>query len=108
LLSVSAAEKVILDTDIERARAVGRENVARYLRLVNYRTNLMREGWAESDLAEGGSDALVDALILHGEPRRVADGIRAHVDAGADHVCVQVLGGDPIDGQRRLAQFLLD
>jgi probable F420-dependent oxidoreductase len=100
-------QKVILDTDIERARAVGRENVARYLRLVNYRNNLLREGWAETDLADGGSDTLVDALILYGEVPKVAEGIKAHLEAGADHVCIQVLGGDPIEGQRRLAEVLL-
>jgi probable F420-dependent oxidoreductase len=100
-------QKVILDTDVERARAVGREVVARYLGLVNYRNSLLREGWAETDLADGGSDALIDGLILHGEVGRVADGLRAHLDAGADHVGVQVLGGDAIEGHRKLAPALL-
>ena len=98
--------KVVLDSD--RFEELARPNVSRYLALVNYRNNLLREGWSEDDLADGGSDRLVDALVLNGSASVVAAGIRAHLDAGADHVCVQVLGDDPTDAYRTLAGLLLD
>jgi len=80
--------------------------VARYLGLSNYRANLLREGWDESDLDHGGSDRLIDALFLYGSPERVAAGLSAHLDAGADHVGVFVLGDEPVDSWRRLAEVL--
>lgn len=100
-------QKAILEIDPDRARAEARKTVDRYLRLVNYRSNLLREGWRENDLEDGGSDALVDELVLHGDPESVANGIERHVQAGADHVCVQALGPDPLAEYRRLAPFLL-
>jgi probable F420-dependent oxidoreductase len=87
-------QKVVLDTDVERARAIGREKVSNpYLKLTNYRSNLIREGFTEQDL-DTASDALVDALAVHGDPATVAAGLTAHLDAGADHVCAQVLVRD--------------
>jgi probable F420-dependent oxidoreductase len=103
-------QKVVLDTDAERARAIGRPVVDRpYLHLVNYRSNLLRLGWSEADLDGGGSDALVDALVAHGDAETVAARLTAHLDAGADHVCVQVLtadGADPLPALRELAVAL--
>ncbi|WP_068276790.1 LLM class F420-dependent oxidoreductase [Aldersonia kunmingensis] len=84
-------QKVVLDTDSESARAVGRETAEIYLQLKNYRANLNRLGYADADIDNGGSDALIDALVVHGDAAAVAAGLRAHVDAGADHVCIQVL-----------------
>ncbi len=98
--------KVTLDTDPEEARATGRKVIAYYLDRINYRNNLMRSGWTAEDLADGGSDALLDALVLHGTPQQVEVGLRAHVEAGADHVGVQVLGEDPMPSFRRLSEFL--
>lgn len=98
--------KVVLDPGLFEELA--RPNVIRYLGLVNYRNNLLREGWSEDDLADGGSDRLVDALVLNGSASVVAAGIRAHLEAGADHVCVQVLGDDPTDAYLTLAGLLLD
>ena len=98
--------KVVLDDDAKTARAIGRKMVSNYLGRVNYRNNLLRSGWAEADLANGGSDALVDALVLHGTPDDVSSGLEAHLDAGADHVGVQVLGADPMPAYRRLAEVL--
>ena len=98
--------KVVLDEDAKKARVTGRRMVSNYLGRVNYRNNLLRSGWAEADLANGGSDALVDALVLHGTPDQVASGLEAHLDAGADHVGVQVLGDDPMRAYRRLAEVL--
>ena len=87
-------QKVVLVTDVERARAIGREKVSNpYLKLTNYRNNLLREGFSEQDL-DTASDALVDALAIHGDAATVAAGLTAHLDAGADHVCAQVLVND--------------
>lgn len=103
-------QKVVLDTDAERARSIGRPIVDRpYLHLVNYRSNLLRLGWSEADLDNGGSDALVDALVAHGDAETVAARLTAHLDAGADHVCAQVLtadGADPLPALRELSAAL--
>ncbi|WP_197319674.1 LLM class F420-dependent oxidoreductase [Saccharomonospora sp. NB11] len=101
-------QKVVLDPDPERARAAARPMVSHYLRLTNYVSNLRRLGWTEADVADGGSDALVDQLAVHGDADTVARGVRAHLDAGADHVCVQVLphGPDPLPAYRELAEAL--
>ncbi len=88
-------QKVVLDTDVERARAIGRDKVRNpYMKLTNYRNNLLRTGFTEEDL-DTASDALVDALVIHGDAAAVVAGVTAHLDAGADHVGVQVLVGDP-------------
>jgi probable F420-dependent oxidoreductase len=84
-----AEHKVVLDTDPKRARRLGMQRVASYLRLVNYTNNLRRYGFTDEDFA--GSDRLVDALTLHGTAETVAAGLRAHLDAGANHVAVQPL-----------------
>ena len=103
-------QKVVLEADPDRARAIGRPRVATpYLHLANYTSNLRRLGWSEEDLAGEGSDALVDALAVHGTPEQVAQGIRAHFDAGADEVAVQLLtaeGESPEPGFRLLAEAL--
>lgn len=93
--------------DPDEARELAGNFVARYLRLVNYRNNLLREGWSEDDLADGGSDRLVGELVLMGGADEVAAGIRAHLEAGADHVNIQHLGPDPVAAYRSLASALL-
>jgi probable F420-dependent oxidoreductase len=102
--------KVVLGTDPVRARALGRARVRTpYLGLVNYTSNLRRLGWREEDLAGGGSDALIDALVAHGSPAEVAGQLARHLDAGADHVCIQLLteqGADPLPGYAQLAPAL--
>lgn len=100
-------QTVVVDADLDEAMETARKFVARYLRLVNYRNNLLREGWEESDLADGGSDRLVGELVLTGSAAEVAAGIRAHLEAGADHVCIQDLGPDPAGAHRALAEALL-
>jgi probable F420-dependent oxidoreductase len=99
--------KVVLDSDAERARGIGRTVVARYLARVNYRNNLLREGWLDTDLDHDGSDRLVDALVLHGTSEEVGTSLRAHIEAGADHVGIQVLGDDPRLAYESLAEVLL-
>jgi hypothetical protein len=74
-----------------------------YLSLTNYLSNLRRLGWTDADLAGGGSDALIDALAVHGDAAAIARGVTAHLEAGADHVAAQVLNPDPLPGLRALA-----
>jgi probable F420-dependent oxidoreductase len=88
-------QAVVLDTDAGRARAVAREYMSHYLKLENYSRNLSRLGWTEDDLSGGGSDRLVDALVCWGGADAIRTRVRAHLDAGADHVSVQVLAPDP-------------
>lgn len=91
--------KVVLDTDPQAARAVGRPPVDQpYLHLRNYTSNLKRLGWTDDDIANGGSDALIDALVAHGDAASIRKQVDEHLAAGADHVAIQVLGdGSPID-----------
>jgi probable F420-dependent oxidoreductase len=84
--------KVVLDPDPQRARALGRPRVRNpYLVLINYTSNLRRLGWTDEDLSDGGSDALIDALVAHGSDDQVAARLGQHFEAGADHVAVQLL-----------------
>jgi probable F420-dependent oxidoreductase len=103
-------QKVILETDEtdpEQARAIGRRRVQNpYLGLTNYLASLRRLGWTDADFAVGGSDALIDALVVHGDAQALGRGVTAHLDAGADHVAVQVLGPDPRPALRALASSL--
>ena len=95
---------VVLDPDLDSARRQGREAIARYLALPNYTNNWLRSGFTEADLADGGSDALLDAVLALGDVSAVAERIAAHREAGADHVCIQALGdGDPAEVFRALA-----
>ena len=77
-----------------------------YLALDNYRRNLLRLGYAEDELEGGGSDRLVDAIVAWGDVDAVGERVAAHLAAGADHVCVQAIGEDPLDELRRLAPAL--
>ncbi|KID29274.1 LLM class F420-dependent oxidoreductase [Prauserella rugosa] len=102
-------QKVVLDTDDARARETARGPINQpYLGLTNYRNNLLRLGWSESDLDNGGSDALIDKLGLHGDAETVAAGVKKHIEAGADHVCIQALPmqDDPLPTYRALAELL--
>ncbi|QLL08386.1 LLM class F420-dependent oxidoreductase [Mycobacterium vicinigordonae] len=88
--------KVVLTTDAEEARAVGRKFVDFYLGLSNYVNNWLRLGFTEDDVRKPGSDRLIDALVAYGTPEDIARRLNEHVDAGADHVAIQVLGAsDP-------------
>ncbi|MDT5250246.1 MAG: hypothetical protein QOJ28_2880 [Mycobacterium sp.] len=85
--------KVVLTTDAEEARAIGRETVDFYLNLSNYLNNWKRLGFTDGDIAKPGSDKLIDAVVAHGTPETIAARLNEHLDAGADHVSIQVLGG---------------
>jgi probable F420-dependent oxidoreductase len=82
----------VLDDNDERARATARGYAALYLGLRNYTGNLLRHGFTEEDIAGGGSDRLIDAIVPHGGPERIAAVARDHLGAGADHVCLQPVG----------------
>jgi probable F420-dependent oxidoreductase len=103
-------QKVVVDPDPERARALARPAVARpYLGLSNYTNNLRRLGWSDADLADGGSDALIDALVAHGSANDVAARLHEHLEAGADHVAVHLLtrdDEDPVETFTTLARAL--
>jgi len=86
----------VVDTDPARARAVARDYAKLYLGLRNYTRNLLRFGFSEDDIARGGSDRLIDAIIPHGSAQQIAEVVHAHLSAGADHVCLQPLGEDGI------------
>ena len=102
---------VVVDPDPVVARGRGRAFVSQpYLRLSNYVNNLLRHGYAETDVAGDGSDRLIDDLVLHGSPGKIAAGLAGHFDAGADHVAIQVLPGPgegPMPGLRALAGELI-
>jgi len=100
----------VVDPDAARARAVARRYAKLYLGLRNYTKNLLDFGFTEADFADGGSDRLIDAVIPQGSAEEVAEAVRAHLDAGADHVCVQPLGEDgiPQASWTALADALID
>jgi probable F420-dependent oxidoreductase len=86
-------QHVVLETDAARARAIAREGLTMYLQLPNYVNNWRRLGFGEDDFAGGGSDRLIDHVVVWGDEATIADRVQAHFDAGADHVCVQVYTG---------------
>ncbi len=102
-----AEQKVCLETNPVRARALGRKELERYLRLDNYRNNWLRLGFSEQELAQGGSDRFIDAMVLWGDADKVKQGLRAHFDAGATHVCIQPVHeeGDVIARDRILREL---
>lgn len=91
-------QMVLLDTDAGRARATARATMQIYLGLPNYQNNLKWLGFEEADFADGGSDRLVDAIVAWGDEAAIAARVRAHHDAGADHVCIQPLRPDGVPG----------
>jgi probable F420-dependent oxidoreductase len=101
----------VLETDADRARSIARQHLATYLGLPNYVNNWKRLEFTDEDVADGGSDRLVDALVAWGDEATIARRVQDQRDAGADHVCVQVLTDDlsqfPRDDWRRLARALV-
>lgn len=102
---------VVVSEDAATARAAARAHLDSYLGLDNYRRSFLRQGFDEDDLAGGGSDRLVDGIVAWGGPAVIAGRVADHLDAGADHVAVQVLPAGPDDtelrGVRDLAPALL-
>ena len=85
--------KVVLARDAEASREIGRKTVDFYLNLSNYLNNWKRLGFTDEDIKKPGSDRLIDAVVAHGTPDDIAKRLNEHLDAGADHVTIQVLGG---------------
>jgi len=109
LLAVEQA--AVLSPDPILARATARKHMKRYLALDNYANNLKRIGWSDADLANDGSDKLVDAIVAWGDARAIRARVETHLANGADHVCLQVLRADlaahPLTEWRALAPALL-
>jgi len=88
-------QAVVLERDATVAREIARAHMQMYLQLPNYVNNLRRLGFGDDDIRDGGSDKLVDAIVAWGDVGAVVERVRTHHDAGADHVCIQVLPRDP-------------
>ena len=103
-------QMVVLERDPAKARAIARAGMAIYLNLPNYQNNLRRFGFGDDDFADGGSDRLVDAVVVWGDEEAVVRRVTEHHDAGADHVCIQILDDSPampLQQWERLAPALL-
>ncbi|HEU5095542.1 MAG TPA: TIGR03620 family F420-dependent LLM class oxidoreductase [Reyranella sp.] len=106
---LAVEQKVTIETDPAKARALGRKELARYMVLPNYRNNWLRLGFTEAELADGGSDRFIDAMVLWGDAATVRKGLRAHFDAGATHVCLQPLHADgDFTARDRMLEALAD
>lgn len=109
---LAVEQTAVLSTDPAEARRIGRAFARHYLALPNYADNLRRLGWSDEDIAGDGSDRLVDAVIAWGDVDAIAARVRAHLDAGADHVCIQLRtdsSADPaLEGYRELAAAMLE
>jgi probable F420-dependent oxidoreductase len=91
---VAPEQTVVLETDPDAGRRVARRFLEHYLGLVNYASTMRRGGFTAEDVADAGSDRLVDAIVVHGDAPVLAAAVRAHLDAGADHVCLQIQPAD--------------
>jgi probable F420-dependent oxidoreductase len=108
---IAPEQTVVVEADPDRARNIGRAFVSNpYLKLVNYTNNFRRYGYTDADLKGGGSDRLIDALVVRGSADSIAAGLHAQFEAGANHVGIQVLtadGENPMPGYQQLARVLL-
>ncbi|MFI6478955.1 TIGR03620 family F420-dependent LLM class oxidoreductase [Nonomuraea sp. NPDC050663] len=95
----------VLESDPAAARAVARRHTTGYLALPNYANSLRHLGFSDDDLADGGSDRLIDAIVAWGDPAIVARRVAAHLEAGADHVALQPLSPEGPDLDDALAQL---
>ena len=99
---LAVEQKVCLETDPAVARGLARNEMRRYMTLPNYRNNWLRIGFTEADLAGHGSDRFLDAMVLSGDATTIARGLRAHLEAGADQICIQpVHAGDYPEARER-------
>jgi probable F420-dependent oxidoreductase len=105
---IAPHQAIVLDTDAESARATARAGVGMFVGLPAYQNNLRRLGFDDSDFLPGGSDRLIDATVAWGGIDDIHARLREHLDAGADHVAVHVLGrGDfPLAAWRTLATLV--
>ena len=102
-------QMVVLEADPDKARSIARTHMEIYLGLPNYANNLVRMGFDPDELTDGASDRVVDAIVAWGGVEQARQRVQDHLDAGANHVCVQVLTeteADVLDGWRELAPAL--
>jgi probable F420-dependent oxidoreductase len=108
---LAVEQKAVLTMDLDEARQVAREMLSIYLGLPNYVNNWRRLGFTDDDFTDGGSDRFLDAMVVSGNEGAIRQRVHEHLEAGADHVCVQVLpvkrGAVPLDEWRLLAPALL-
>lgn len=105
-------QKVLLESDPEKARARARQAMAGPLTMPNYRKNLMRCGFEAHELDDGGNDRVIDAVVAWGDEAALVERVQQHRDCGATHVCIQPLDGDDakrpsLDTLERLAPLLI-
>ena len=106
---LAVEQKVCLQTDAIAARSLARRELQRYMTLTNYRNNWLRIGFSESDLADGGSDRFIDAMVLWGDAPTVARGLRAHLEAGATQICIQPIhASEDVEARDRTLRALSD
>jgi probable F420-dependent oxidoreductase len=100
----------VLDDDVARAGETARTYAGPYLARQNYTSNLLRFGYTEADIADGGSDRLIDEVVPHRSLDEITSIARAHLDAGADHIALQALGepGIPRAGWTALAAAMAE
>ncbi|MBO1770147.1 LLM class flavin-dependent oxidoreductase [Agrococcus sp. TF02-5] len=105
---VAPEQRLVPGLEPGQARAAARRFLERYLSLSNYRRTLESHGFTAAELDGGATDEAVDALAPHGSPARLAEAVREHLDAGADHVCVQILPAreDPLPALEALSAEL--
>ena len=108
---LAVEQTAVLSTDPAEARRIGRAFARHYLALPNYANNLRRLGWSDEDISNDGTDRMIDAVVAWGDVDAIAARVKAHLDAGADHVCVQLRAessADPaLQGYAELASALL-
>ena len=105
LLAVEQA--AVVGMDREKVLAAAKRHTKYYLAFENNSNTLRRLGWSDADLAESGSEKLIDAIVAWGDAAAIGARVAAHHAAGADHVCLQVLGGDSLVQLRAIAKALL-
>ena len=102
-------QKVCLQTDATLARTLARRELHRYMTLPNYRNNWLRIGFTEPDLADGGSDRFIDAMVLWGDAATIARGLREHLEAGASQICIQPIHAEgDVEARDRTLTALAD
>lgn len=108
---LAVEQTAVLSTDPSGARRIGRAFAKHYLALPNYANNLRRLGWSDEDIANDGSDRLLDAVVAWGDVDAIVARVKAHLDGGADHVCLQLRADSSADpslaGYAELAAGLL-
>ncbi len=90
-------QKVILETNAKKARELARPVAKIYNRLPNYRNNWLRMGLKEHDI-DNLSDRFIDETFAWGDVDALRERISQHMDAGADHVCIQPVNTNGVFG----------